>query len=188
MRMIILMVLGRCLCNCTLFYPFFATFYVLHWGLWICGPLGLYGFLRWFIDLLSTWSSWFLAEMLSLLSWWIFFIYIPFVMGPHSLWLCARFWEGSFWIHLKKFCLSRDLCLVRCGPRVVLSIKDVIASEGFFGLLEYFVLLITFKLALEIAPLASLVAEIGQELAFAILESFRSSVWVYRIGIGIHIN
>ena len=78
--------------------------------------------------------------------------------------------------------------LVRCVPSIMTSIKDVIGNEGLFFLLEYFVVLITFKLALNIVPLACLVIEIGQELAFVFLESFKSSVWVYKIGIGIQIN
>ena len=48
--------------------------------------------------------------------------------------------------------------------------------------------LITLRLSLNIVPLACLVIEIGQELAFLFLESFRSSVWVHKIGIGIRAN
>ena len=126
--------------------------------------------------------------MLGLISWWIFFHLYTLCNVFPSLWLCAHFWEGLFWTHLNKFSLSQDLHLLRCVPRIVLFIKDIISSEGFFGLLEYFVVLNTFKLALNIVPSVCLVAEIGQELAFVILESFKSSISVYKIGIGIQIN
>ena len=78
-----------------------------------------------FVDMSSSWLLW----IPKVVHW--YFVYLDFLIpylearspilmdffhlyilhnGPSSLWLCARFWEGLFWTHLKKFSLTTEPC------------------------------------------------------------------------------
>ena len=78
-----------------------------------------------FVDMRSSWLLW----IPKVVHW--YFVYLEFLIpylearspilmdfshlyilhnGSSSLWLCARFWEGLFWTHLKKSSLTTKPC------------------------------------------------------------------------------